>query len=274
MAIDIRQFLAEDGLSKEEIDALVGSPATAKAMTRALSRFEEGSTALTQAQQQSAETAQYWEDQTKKLEGTAGRLTAAERRAAQAEALAAQRTAYLKSLKDQGYDVPDEYLGAPTNTPPKDPATGQFMTREDLDRAARATAPDLIAITALAAEFSELFGKPYREIENDFEAARQAGKPLRQFAHSKYNFEGERAKKAQAADQARIDAIVGEQMKVKEAEMAARYGSNPDLRAPMPSKFDRLITKEGVKEDSWKSSKGREQNRAERLKRFENMQIQ
>jgi hypothetical protein len=39
MAIDIRQFLAEDGLSKEEIDALVGSPATAKAMTRALSRL-------------------------------------------------------------------------------------------------------------------------------------------------------------------------------------------------------------------------------------------
>jgi hypothetical protein len=63
-------------------------------------------------------------------------------------------------------------------------------------------------------------------------------------------------------------------MKTKEAELAAKYGSNPETRSPMPSKFDKLTKTEGFKSDSWKSPEGRDANRSARLKKFENVPIQ
>ena len=70
-----------------------------------------------------------------------------------------------------------------------------------------------------------------------------------------------------------IDAIVNERIKVKEAELSAKYGSNPDVRAPMPSKFDQLKATPGFKDDSWKTPEGRKANKEARLKKFENVSI-
>lgn len=267
----LQEYLAAEGLTGEEIEAIVGNEKQAKAMTKALGLAEEGRTALTKAQAAEKETAEYWEQKTKELEGSVGRLTAAEKRAAQAEASAAQRTAYLKSLKEQGYDVPDEYLGGASTTTPNEP---KYMTREDLDKAARSTAPDLVSLTALSNEYYSLFGTPYVAVEDDFRAAQQAGKPLRDFARSKYNFDGKKQELAAAADQKRIDGILAEEKKKWESENALRNGSNPETRSPLPSKFDRLAKREGFKNDSWKSQEGRESNRVTRLKQFENISIQ
>jgi len=274
----IQEFLAEQGLTSEEIQAVVGNPAQAKAMTAALSRYDEGRQALSSAQAEKQETAQFWEQKTQELQGSVQRLTAAERRAAQAEADAARIKAYNKSLADQGYDVPKEmYEGASsttTNTPPATDSHGNYITRDDLDRMARATAPDLIQLQAVSNEYSDLYGKPYIDIQRDFEEASKAGKPFSQYARSKYAFDTKRQEKMQSAEQARIDAIVNEKMKVKETELAAKYGSNPNLSMPMPSKFDRLAKREGFKSDSWKSSEGRAANREERLRKFENSTLQ
>lgn len=267
---DIRAYLAEQGLTDDEITALVGNDKAAKAMSAALARGEEGTAALTTAQAEKADTLKYWEDQTTKLQGSANRLTAAEKRAAESDAERARYAAYLKSLKDQGYDVPDSLVNAPAN----EPAKPTYMTREDFDKAARGTAPDLIALTALSNEYYSLYGKPYVEVEEDFRAAQAAGKGLRDYARSKYNFDGKKQELAQAADQKRIDDIVSERMKVKETEWAASHGSNGELRTPMPSKFDKLTKSEGFKSDSWKSRQGRAANREERLKKFENTSIQ
>lgn len=273
----ISEYLAAQGLTPEEIAAVVGNEKTAKAMTAALSRYEEGSAAIARAEAEKNETATYWEQKTKELEGSVTRLTTAEKRAAEASAEAARTKAYLKSLADQGYDVPKEmYDGAPNPNPnpSRDDNSGRYLTREDLEKGVRATAPDLVSLTALSNEYYALYGKPYVEVEQDFQEAQRAGKPLREFARSKYNFEGKRTELAQAADQKRIDEIVAEKMKTREAELATKYGSNPDLRTPLPSKFDRLAKREGFKNDSWKSQEGRESNRATRLKQFENISIQ
>lgn len=267
----IQEFLAGQGLSTEEIAAVVGNPAQAKAMSAALKQYEDGQAAVAAAAAEKAETASFWEKKTAEIQTGVTRLTAAEKRAAQAEAAAAQRTAYLKSLKDQGYDVPDDMIGAVSTTPVETPKP---LTREDLDRAARATAPDLVSLTALSNEYYSLFGTPYVAVEDDFRAAQQAGKPLREFARSKYNFEGKRTELAQKADQERIDKIVAEQVKIKEADLAAKYGSNPETRVAMPSKFDQLQKQPGFKEDSWKSVEGRKANREARLKKFENISLQ
>lgn len=267
----IQEFLAAQGLTPEEVEAVVGNDKQAKAMSAALAKFDEGSAAVARAEAEKDETAKFWEQKTQELQGSVNRLTAAEKRAAQAEAAAAQRTAYLKSLKDQGYDVPDEMIAGttiPTKTEPS------YITREDFEKGVRSTAPDLVSLTALSNEYYSLFGQPYVAVEEDFRAAQQAGKPLREFARSKYNFDGKKTELAAAADQKRIDEIVAEKMKTREAELAAKYGSNPELRSPLPSKFDKLAKSEGFKNDSWKSQEGREANRASRLKRFENISIQ
>jgi hypothetical protein len=269
--MDIKAYLAEQGLTDEEIQAIVGNEKAAKAMSSALTKYTEGTAALTRAEAEKADTLKYWTDKTQEIQTGVNRLTAAEKRAATAESEDARRKAYLKSLADQGYDVPKEMYEAGDAKPLEAPK--QF-TREDFEKGMRQTAPDLVSLTALSNEYYALIGSPYTAVEEDFRAAQQAGKPLREYARSKYNFEGKRAEQAQAADQKRIDGIVAEQMKVKEAELAAKYGSNPDTRSPMPSKFDRLAKREGFKQDSWKTQEGRDANRQDRLKKFENISIQ
>jgi hypothetical protein len=269
--LDPRAYLTELGYSAEDIAGMLGDEKQAKLIAHAAKSYSEGKSLREQAAVEKAETASFWEQKTQELQGSVTRLTAAEKRAATAEAAAAQRTAYLKSLKDQGYDVPDEMIGSATAHTPEPP---KYMTQADVERSMRSTAPDLVSLTALSNEYYSLFGAPYIAVEEDFRAAQQAGKPLREFARSKYNFDGKKQELATKADQARIDVIVAEQMKTKEAELAAKYGSNPDLRTPVPSKFDKLSKREGFKSDSWKSPEGRNANREERLKRVENATLQ
>ena len=156
------------------------------------------------------------------------------KRAAAAEAEAARVRAYNKSLADQGYDVPKEmYEGTGTPTP----EAPKYMTQADVDRQMRQTAPDLVSLTALSNEYRSLTGEDYTAIEDDFRAAQQAGKPLREFARVKYGFEAKKAEKSAAADQARIDKIVGEREEAFKKTWAETHGSNDGLRVPLPSSF-------------------------------------
>jgi len=268
----IQDFLAQQGLTSEEIAAVVGNPAQAKAMTSAMQHYEEGVAAKTAADAEKAETVKFWEEKTTQLQGSVAKLTAAEKRAAQAEAAAAQRTAYLKSLKEQGYDVPDEMITGSATVPKVEP--DKPFTREEASQMLRGTAPDLVTLVGLQAEYQDLIGAPYINIDQDYAEAQKTGKSLRDYTRAKYNFDAKRTEKAAKADQTRIDGIVAEQMKVKEAELAAKYGSNPETRVAMPSKFDKLVKDPGFKGDSWKTREGRDANRAARLKKFENMPLQ
>lgn len=268
----IEEFLAQQGLSAEEVAAIVGNEKQSKAMSAALSKFDEGAAALARAEAEKSETAKFWEDKTQEIQGSVSRLTAAEKKAAQADAERARYAAYLKSLKDQGYDVPDDLVAAPKGNP--DPSTPNYLTREEAMKMARGTAPDLVSLTALSNEYYDLFGSPYVAVEQDFAEAQKAGKSLRDFARSKYNFDGKRQEKAQAKAEADYQKRYTEDLAKEKAKWAETHGSNPETRAPLPSKFDRLQKQEGFKNDSWKSQDGREANRAARLKRFENVPIQ
>lgn len=267
----IQDFLTAQGLNAEEIAAVVGNPAQAKAMNAALKQYEDGLAAQTAAATSKKETEEYWASKTQDLEKVGSRVTAAERRAAEAEAEAARVKAYNKSLADQGYDVPKVmYEGGPT--PVAEPA--KPLTREEVTTMMRGTAPDLVTLVGLQAEYQDLFGAPYINIDTDFAEAQRSGKSLREYTRNKYSFDAKRQEKQAAAEKTRIDGIVAEQMKVKEAELAAKYGSNPNVSVAMPSKFDKLVKQEGFKNDSWKSVEGRKANREQRLKKFENITLQ
>ena len=265
----LQEYLAAEGLTGEEIAAIVGNEKQAKAMTKALGLAEEGRTAKAQADAEKADTAKFWEDKTQELQGSVNRLTAAEKRAATAEAEAARRVAYLKSLKDQGYDVPDEMVAGEHK-----PAAPQYVTREDLDKAGRATAPDLVSLTKLSNEYAYYYGEPYLNVDEDFDAARKAGKSLGEYARSKYNFEAKKAEKQKAKDEAAYQARYKEDLAKEKEQWATTNGSNPETRSPLPSKFDKLVKQDGFKSDSWKSVEGRKANREARLKKFENSTLQ
>ena len=269
--MDPKAYLAELGYSNEDITAMLADEKQSKLIAHAAKSYSEGRTLKQQAEAEKAETATFWEQKTQELQGSVNRLTKAEQRAALAESEAARLRAYNQSLADTGlYEIPKEVLELRTpETPKREP-----ITREEMEQGFRKTAPDLVSLTALSNEYRHLYGEDYVAIEDDYRAAQAAGKPLRDYARTKYGFEAKKAEKLQAADQARIDKIVQERVTAEKATWASANGSNPETRSPLPSKFDKLQKQPGFKSDSWKSQEGRAANRAERLKRFENVSIQ
>ena len=274
--MDIKVYLAEQGLTPEEITALVGNEKAAKAMTAALSKFEEGTALATRsaaeletarAEKEEAET--FWKEKVQPA------LSSVDRKVASANSEAARYKTYLQSLKDQGYDVPDELLAAPASpaNPNPNPANPDYMTREEFRRAAAGTAPDLVTLISLSNEYQDLYGKPYIEADSDFAEAVKAKKPMRDFVRDKYKFSDKRKERDAAAEQTRIDTLVAAQLATKEAALVAKYGSNPNLSSPMASRNDKVQKIAEARNDSFTSSAGREAAKKDRLARWENVPV-
>lgn len=275
--MEISAFLAEQGLTAEEIAALVGNEKSAKAMTAALSKYTEGVTLSTKAQTdlQAAEAAKRDAEEFYETKVTPA-LANVDKKVATANSEAARYKAYLQSLKDQGYDVPADLLTAPTTTTTTPTTTtGNFVSREDFQKEFSTAAPTMVALMSLSNEYQDLYGAPYLAGETDFAEARKARKPLREFVREKYKLEEKKLAKAAAADQARVDAIVKEKVDAERAKLVAQYGSNPETRSPVASKFDKIEkSREASGKDSWKTEAGRKAARSSRLSRFENIQLQ
>ena len=277
----LQEYLAAEGLSSEEIAAIVGNEKQAKAMTKALGLADEGRAALTKAQKDQEETERYWAEQTEKVQGAVTRLTAAERKAAEAEADRAQMAAHYVSLAEQGYEVPSEILEkskrllgrAPAADPARDPGSGKFVTEEVFNKRVGGVAPDLVSLTKLSNEYAFLKGEPYLNVDQDFAEARKAGKPLTEYARAKYGFDALHAQKDKEKSDAEYQKRFQIDLAAEKAKWAKENGSNPETAAPVPSKFSRLERAEGFKEDSWKSQQGRAANRAARLERFKNLPV-
>jgi hypothetical protein len=273
--MDIRTYLAEQGLTAEEIAAVVGNEKTTKAMTAALAKYDEGLSLSTKAQTDleaanaaKTEAENFWEQKVTPA------LAGVDKKVATAASEAARYKAYLQSLKDQGYDVPADLLTAPVNPNPNpnpNPATG--FTREDFNKEMHGTGLTLVTLMSMSNEYQDLYGSPYTAGEQDFAEAQQARKPFRDFVKTKYKFDDKRKEKAAAADQARIDKIVTEKVAAEKQKLVEQYGANPETRAPLASKFDK-IEKIAERKDAWKSSKGREEDRKNRLAKFENITLQ
>lgn len=274
--MDIKVYLAEQGLTPEEITALVGNEKAAKAMTAALSKFEEGTAMATRsaaeletarAEKEEAET--FWKEKVQPA------LSSVDRKVASANSEAARYKTYLQSLKDQGYDVPDELLAAKANpaNPNPNPANPDYMTREEFRKAAAGTAPDLVTLISLSNEYQDLYGKPYIGADADFAEAVKAKKPMSDFVRDKYKFSDKRKERDAAAEQTRIDTLVAAQLATKEAALVAKYGSNPNLSSPMASRNDKVQKIAEARNDSFKSSAGREAAKKDRLARWENVPV-
>ena len=272
---DLKAFLMEQGLTAEEIAGM--SEKQQKVFATALGKYEEGSSALrTSSAELEAARAERAEANTFYEEKVVPALANVDKRVAVAESEKARYAAYLNSLKDQGYDVPDNLLTAPTkpgSEAVRDPETGKYVTPEQMGNEFKAVAPTMVSLISLSNEYQDLFGSPYVSADADWEEAQKARKPLREFVREKYKFADKKAERDKANEEKRIAAMVDERAKAKEAELTAKYGSNPDLRSPVASKFDR-IEKMAEHKDSWKTRAGRETARKDRLERFANVTLQ
>jgi len=267
----VQEYLASLQYTPEQITSIMASPDTVKALEASAARYEEGTQALTKAQKDAADTQTFWEQKTTELQGTVDRVRTAEAARAKADSEAARYAAYLKSLKDQGYDVPDELVAAaPTHTAtPTDPETGKFMSRDDVRKQFDTVAPTLIQLQALSNEYQSLYGQPYLTGEQDWEEAKRLNKPFRELVRTKHNFEGKRAEAAAAKVAERESSIRKEERDKVLAEEAAKR--HPETGAPLPSvnaRLERVVP--AAARDSWKSPEGRIANRQARREKFAN----
>ena len=271
--MDIRAYLAEQGLTAEEITAVVGNEKTTKAMTAALAKYDEGvslstkaTTDLEAANAAKTEAEDFWE---KKVTPA---LAGVDKKVATAASEAARYKAYLQSLKDQGYDVPADLLTAPVNPNPNpNPNPTNGFTREDFNKEMQGTGETLVTLMSLSNRYQDLYGTPYLTGEQDLAEAKLARKPFREFVAGKYKFEDKTKEKQAAADQARLDKYAKEKVELAQAEWQKVHGTNPETRAPMASKFDKIEKATEGRKDSWKSNAGRQEARKNRLAKFENM---
>ena len=106
--MDIHEILKAEGLSDEDISTLTSNDKYSGVLNRFIEKAEAGETALQTAKQIQDDLKSWNETQVVPY------VQKADERVAQAEARLAGTAAYLKQMKDQGYEVPDAYLEAPT----------------------------------------------------------------------------------------------------------------------------------------------------------------
>lgn len=272
----IQEFLAEQGLTAEEIAAITGNEKQSKAMTAALEKYTEGLTkhtegtaALTRAEQDKKEALDLYNKSAKEVTDALAAQDAIKNSAAKAEAERARVVAYMKGLKDRGYDVPDEYIGV-TPTVVESKPEDKFLTRDEWDKKTRAIAPDLVTLTSLSNEYQYLTGQPYIGINDDFLEAQKANKPLSEYVRTKYDFAGKRTAMQQKADQERLDKYAAEKVSEAEKKWQEQHDTARGTGAPAVSKFDKLAKTQHVDPKSWASPEGKRANRENRRKLFEN----
>ena len=275
--MDIKVYLAEQGLTPEEITALVGNEKAAKAMTAALSKFEEGTAMATRsaaeletarAEKEEAET--FWKEKVQPaLAGVDRKVASRQFRSGPLQNVPPepQRPGIRRARWIAGR------AGVNPANPNPNPANPDYMTREEFRKAAAGTAPDLVTLISLSNEYQDLYGKPYIEADSDFAEAVKAKKPMRDFVRDKYKFSDKRKERDAAAEQTRIDTLVAAQLATKEAALVAKYGSNPNLSSPMASRNDKVQKIAEARNDSFKSSAGREAAKKDRLARWENVPV-
>jgi hypothetical protein len=264
-------LISTHGLSAEEAKVIADNPKYAGVYEKLAKEAEDGKTAFLKAQETKSALEQ-WNQNT-----VIPYVQKADKQVAEAQAKISAQATYLKTLKDQGYDIPDAYLsdaapagGNNVNTLP--PAAGKDY--DDLIQKGQLAQMELID---LANEAYDLTGKrvsvnaEYKE----FASNARPGETLRSYVTRKYDLENIRTKRTQEADQKRLDDYAATKVAAEKAEWAKSHGTNGETRIPQNSRFDKVIearNADGNKDKDgrplWQTQEGREQARKNRLEKY------
>jgi len=240
------------GLPKEVVTALTGyvSEADTK-LTTAQQEAEKAAELRRQAELDKKEITDYVANYGTKLTDTAS-----------LQAKYDATVTYLKSLKDQGFDVtiPDVTPAAKPAVPGS-PAVGGNALDEGkiLGKVGGFMSQWLDANN----EHFRLYGVPIPDqSETVAEEARNARKPVGQYIAEKYKFKDKQTERQNAEFQKKVDEQVAAKLAEEKRKLAEAGGSNPNLRPGEPSRAS-LVTK--IKSEDFHKSDGnvpaRERNR-------------
>jgi hypothetical protein len=242
------------GLPKEVVTALTGYVSEADTKLTAAQQAEVQAAELRrQAELDKKEVTDYVANYGSKLTDTAS-----------LQAKYDATVTYLKSLKDQGFDVAiPEVSPNPGVKPavPGSPAIGANAVDENaiLGKVGSVMSQWLDANN----EHIRLYGTPIPEASTNLaDEARNARKPIGQYIAEKYKFKDKQTERQQADFQKRVDDQVNAKLAEEKRKLAEAGGSNPNLRPGEPSRAS-LVTK--IKSEDFHKSDGnvpaRERNR-------------
>lgn len=254
----IQEFLQSEGNSPEEIATLMGNPKYAATLEKLRAQAEQGETALLNAKKIEEDIKKFNQDTVipyglKK-----------DQEAAKATAELAKTQAYLKSLKDSGYDIPDDYLTAATPpAKPADPAAPRDYSGDILS-----AAQVNMELISLSNKYRKLMGDeldPVTEYQ-DFGANKRPGENLRSYIARKYDLGAKEAAKSaevQAAKDKKIADAAIEQYKAEHP-----ISADPSVASPRPTKFDRLANLDADRKQLWQTAEGRQKATDARLQKY------
>jgi hypothetical protein len=244
-----------NGLPKEVVTTLTGyvSEADTKLQTAAQKAAE-----MEEARRQAELERKEINDYVTNYGTTVTDLAAANARAEAAET-------YLKSLKNQGFDIKFPGLEETAKKPivPGSPAEGANAVSEEkiLGKVGTVMEQWLDANN----EHMRLYGVPIPDGSRIVaEEAGRARVPLGQYIEQKYKFSDARKAKQDKEYQARVDADVAKKLEEHKRAEAERLGNNPNLRAGESSRQPVLPK---IKTEDFHKADG-SQGRRERLQRM------
>jgi hypothetical protein len=268
--MDIRTILKERGMADADAEAMIGNPAYKTILEAFVADAENGKTALLNAQKIETDLKKW------KTEVVDPHYLKKDQEYAVANAKLAERTAYLKSLKEQGYEVPDAWLA--DGAPPVDPknsaapviAPGTYVEPAALESQGRA----YMSLMSMSERARDLLGHGL-DVEaeyDDFGKNKRPGEKLREYIDRKYDLTTKQREKdtvKAAADRKTIEDAAIERYKTEHPE-----SSSPDLARPAATKFDKFKEMPDERRNSHMTEAGREAATIARQEKYSKLLIQ
>lgn len=266
--MDVRAYLISQGHDAETASEIASNPKYAAIYEKAASEAEGGKTALLKAQE-IEKTMKDWN-----ATQVVPYVQKADKEVADAKAKIAAQSTYLKTLKAQGYDIPDAYLedgGSTTVIPPVAAAPANQKDYDDLIYKGQLAQMELIDI---ADEAKDLTGKriSVNAEYKDFQTNQRPGENLRTYITRKYDLDNIRTKRETDRVAAHEKGIADAAVTAAKAEWAKANGTNGELRTPVNSRFDKVAEERKAGGEGgdklWQTQAGRETARVQRLQKY------
>ena len=262
--MDIRAILKARGVADDVAESMIGNPSYTTILEGFISDAENGKTALLKAQEVEANLKK-WNEETVIPYGRQ-----ADEKVASANAELAKTRAYLKSLKDAGYEISDALLGPSEATPAAkvEPNAPKDYT-SDIFSAAKVN----MELISLSNKYRKLTGDELDPVVeyDDFTANKRPGENLRTYVDRKYDLQGKAAAKEAETKKKYEDGIREEARKAAIAEYEQKHGSNGETRVPQSSRFDKFQELPAEKKNSWQTVAGREASTAARQEKYKDL---
>jgi len=267
--MDIKAILKARNLDDASIDNLLTNPALSGVLEAFVNEAEQGKTALMKAQEIETNLKTWNETQVVPY------VRGADEKVAKVQAELASTRAYLKTMKEQGYEVPDAMIGdAPASSTPTTTTTttSNGIDSKYVDERALDIAKTNMALLSISNKYRKYTGNEI-DLESEYEdfgKNRRPNEVLRDYVNRKYDIPGLEAKAKEASEQKRLDDYAAAKIQEEKSKWVQANGANPETRNPRASRFD-AIKQDENRGKLWQTAQGREQATRARLEKYSNL---